>query len=229
MKFWKVPLKWLVSGLSRGLLALARLLYGFEVRGRENLLVNGPLIIVFKVSGRVGIFLAAFFWSALGKFYGFGGGALIVNNALFSSLSRAVGILPTFKGKSLSAVSLMQGYNLLREGEIVFVTVASELPWDGRLQPLRPGAAWLALRAHVPIMIAAVQGDYIIWPRWASRPHLTGKLVLKLGKPFYLCDAPCNRVTDQMLQEANRRLLAELENLANGRMLRSGTTKEVEA
>jgi 1-acyl-sn-glycerol-3-phosphate acyltransferase len=225
---WRIPFGWLGWAASRAILALARLLYGFEVHGRENLSSSGPLIVVVDVSGRVGIVLAAFFWSVLGRFYGLGGGPLIVNIPFFRSLSRAVGVLPTFKGKSLSAVPLMRAYNLLREGEIVFVTIAAELPWDGCLQPLRPGAAWLALRAHVPIVVAAVQGDYAIWPRWSSRPHLTGKLLLKIGRPFYLCDAPHNRATESMLRAANQRLLTELEDLSDGYMLRSGATKKVE-
>jgi 1-acyl-sn-glycerol-3-phosphate acyltransferase len=107
----------------------------------------------------------------------------------------------------------MTAYNLIRSGEIVFVTVAAELPWDGRLQPLRPGAAWLALRAHVPIVIAAVEGDYTIWPRWAWRPHLTGKLILTIGKPLDLANTPHQRITKEMLESANRRLLKELDCL----------------
>jgi hypothetical protein len=67
-------------------------------------------------------------------------------------------------------------------------------------------------------------GGYDIWPRWSRRPHLTGKLVLKVGKPFYVSEGPCERVTGEMLQKANQRLRAELERLSDGYMLCDGKT-----
>jgi 1-acyl-sn-glycerol-3-phosphate acyltransferase len=222
-RFIKSILWWCLRLNSRWVLVLGRLLYGLKVQGREHLPSHGPLIVLIRPNARVGIFVAAFLCTALNRFYALAGGPAIVNMRFFSRLARQLGMLPAFKGKSLSAFPLMEGYRLLRQGEIFLLTSAKEIPWDGHLQPLLPGAAWLALRVHTPIIMVAVQGDYDIWPRWASRPHLTGKLVLKIGKPFYLCDDPCNRVTEAMLQEANQRLLAELERLSDGYMLSSKT------
>jgi len=210
-------------------MALGRLLYDLEIHGHEHLPTKGPLIIVGRHGTRLGLFTAAFFCSALKQVHGLAAPPAIVNNRVFAWLSRQLGMLPAFKEGGLSAPSLMGIYSLLSQGHIVFMGADGEPSWDGRFQPLRPGAAWLALRTSAPVVVLWVQGDYDIWPRWASRPHLTGKLVLKIGKPFYLCDAPCTRVTDQMLQEANQRLMAELERLADGYMIRSGASKAVEA
>jgi 1-acyl-sn-glycerol-3-phosphate acyltransferase len=213
---------------SRWLLILGRLLYKLEVDGRDNLPPQGPFLLVGRHSSRIEIFGLAYFCWALGDFYGLAAGPALVNGRSFGILSRLLGALPAFKEKGLAAASLLEACKLLSRGEIILLG-ADELPWDGRSQPLRPGAAWLALRTHAPVVVFLLKGSYDIWPRWASRPHLTGKLVLKIGKPFHLCAAPCSRVTETMLQEANRRLLAELERLADGYMLRSGATREVEA
>ena len=220
---------WCLRVSSRWVLLWGRLFYRLEIHGQEHLTSEGPLIVITRPNGRVMVFMAAFCYLALRGFYGLAGGHAIVNNRLFTWLGRELGLLPGFKGASLSGMPLMELYRLLQQGKILLLTVAKELPWDGRLQLLAPGGAWLALRVHAPVVMLAVQGDYDIWPRWASRPHLTGKLVLKIGKPFYLCDAPCNRVTAAMLQEANQRVVAELERLADGYMLRSGAAKEVGA
>jgi hypothetical protein len=48
--------------------------------------------------------------------------------------------------------------------------------------------------------------------------------VLKVGKPFYVSEGPCERVTGEMLQKANQRLRAELERLSDGYMLCDGKT-----
>jgi len=210
---------WCLRLNSRWVLVLGRLLYGLEIQGREHLPSQGPLIVVTRPNGRVMIFMAAFCCLALKEFYGLAGGHALLNNRAVTWLGRELGLLPGFKGASLSGIPLMDLYKLLQQGKALVMTVAKELPWNGRLQSMVPGAAWLALRTHVPVVVLSVQGDYDIWPRWASRPHLTGKLVFKIGKPFYLCDAPCNRVTARMLEEANRRLLAELATLSAGYML----------
>jgi 1-acyl-sn-glycerol-3-phosphate acyltransferase len=228
-RYFKGLLWWWLRFNSRWVLALGRCMYGLEIHGGARLPLRGPLIVVTRHSSRIEIFGLAFLCSALREFAGVAAGPVILNNRLLTWLSQQLGLLPGFKERGLSTASLMESLRLIHVGKVVVMFADGEVPWDGRPQLLRSGAAWLALHSHAPVVVSMLQGTYDIWPRWASRPHLTGKLVLKIGKPFYLCDAPCNRVTDQMLRDANRRLLAELESVANGYMLRSGATKEVGA
>ena len=204
-----------VRWLSRRVLALARLLYKLEVQNFENLPHQGPLIILGRHSSRLDFVGTAFLSSAMEEFYGMTGAIAVHNNRFLGLLARQLGVLTSFKVRGLSAASLMEAYKLLQQGKIIFTGPEGEISWDGRLQPLRPGAAWLALRAHAPVVVLVGMGAYDIFPRWARRPHLTGKLVLRFGKPFYLCDAPCERVTEEMLQEANRRVRAEMERLSD--------------
>jgi 1-acyl-sn-glycerol-3-phosphate acyltransferase len=212
---------WSFRTLLRGVGILGHFLYGLEIHGREHLQVRGPLIILARRISRVDFF-ASGAWAILGESSGLTGAMTICNSRLIARTGRALGILPTVKGKGRSAAPLLQAYNLLREGKIIILPDEGEIPWDGRLQPLRSGVAWLALRTRAPVLTMVMAGGYDIWPRWASRPHLTGKLVLKVGQPLYLCDEPCARVTNNMLQDANQRLLLELERLSGGYMLRKG-------
>lgn len=221
---------WLLLRLnSRWVLTLGRFLYNLEVCGSESLPREGPLIVVARQSSRIEIFLAAFLCSVLKEFCGLAAGPAIVRGRLFTRLSRELDMLPAFKERGLSASSLLEAYTRLQGRKIVAIGADGEVPWDGRIQPLRPGTSWLALRTRAPLVAVTLQGAYDIWPRWASRPHLTGKLVLKIGQPFYLCDAPYNRVTKSMLHQANQRLVAELERLADRSTLHSGATKDVGA
>jgi 1-acyl-sn-glycerol-3-phosphate acyltransferase len=229
MPFLHAFLWWLLRFNTLWVLALGRLLYGLEVFGREHLPAQGPLLLVSRHSSRLESVGLAFFCGTLKEFHGLAAGPVIVNSRLFAWLSQAAGMLPAFKERGLSGASLMEAYKRLTQGKIISMVADGEVPWDGRPQSLQPGAAWLALRTQAPVIVTALKGAYDIWPRWASRPHLTGKLVLKIGTPFYLCDAPCTRVTGPMLQDANRRLAAELERLADGYMLRSAASTEVEA
>jgi 1-acyl-sn-glycerol-3-phosphate acyltransferase len=167
----------------------------------------------------VDFFAGALLSCAVREWSGMTGALSIPNNRGIAWIGRELGFLPTLKGKGRSATSLFAVYRLLQQGKILAIPDEGEVPWDGRLQPLRSGAAWLALRAHAPLALGMLQGGYDIWPRWARRPYLRGKLVLKIGKPFYLSDAPCERVTKEMLEEANQRLMTELKALSEGYML----------
>jgi 1-acyl-sn-glycerol-3-phosphate acyltransferase len=217
---------WSFWTLCRGVAALGRLLYGLEVYGMEHLPPQGPWIFLGRRISRIDFVGAAFLLcdrgihKALrqGELSGLTGLMVICNSRLLAWGARELGILPATKGKSLSVGALWKAYQLLRQGRIIVNADEGEVPWDGRLQPLRSGVAWLALRTHAPIVIGMLQGGYDIWPRWASHPRLTGKLILKIGKPFYLWDGRCDRVTEEMLQAANQRILAELQRLSGGYM-----------
>jgi 1-acyl-sn-glycerol-3-phosphate acyltransferase len=202
--------------------AIGCLLYSLETHGLEHIPAQGPSVIVTRRISRVDFFGLVRLFLALKDFSGMTGALTLCNNRCIANLGRELGLLPTLKGKSFSVGPLLQAYQYLKEGKIIIMADEGEVPWDGRLQVLRSGAAWLAMRARVPVIPMVIHGGYDIWPRWARRPRLTGKLVVKIGDPFYLNDAPAMRVTDEMLQGANHRLLAEIEILSHGYMLRQG-------
>jgi 1-acyl-sn-glycerol-3-phosphate acyltransferase len=212
---------WGLNALGRCVGALGRVLYDLEIHGEEHLPPAGPLVIVGRRVSRVDFF-ASVTLSAMKQVSGMTGALAICNSRLLARVGREMGVLPTLKGQSLSAAPLLEACKLLSQGKILIMPDEGEVPWDGRLQPLRAGAAWLALRVHAPILGVVMLGGYDIWPRWAARPRLSGKLRLIIGKPFYLSDAPCDRVTRGMLEQANQRLTAELELLSDGYMLRKG-------
>jgi 1-acyl-sn-glycerol-3-phosphate acyltransferase len=218
-EFRTALLWWVFRCVCRCVTALGRLLYGLEAHGLEHFPSTGPLIVVGRRISRVDFFAGALSSAHLGEWSGMTGAMAIGNSRFIAWLGKGLGFLPTLKGKGLSAVWLLEAYKLLRQGKIIAMADEGEVPWDGRLQPLRSGAAWLALRSQAPVVVGMVKGGYDIWPRWARRPHLTGKLVIKLSKPFYLSETPCERVTEEVLQAANQRLLAELELLSEGYML----------
>jgi 1-acyl-sn-glycerol-3-phosphate acyltransferase len=207
----RIFLWWYLRLSSLWVLALGRILYQLEIHGGELLPTTGPFIIVSRHSSRIEVFRYAFLSSIVKEWHGPAAGPDLANSRILAWLSRELGMLPA---RSLSVETLMKVYQLLREGKIIMIMADGEVPWDGRPLPLRPGASWLALRSHAPVVVSALHGAYDIWPRWASRPRLSGKLVLRIGRPFYLADGPCQRVTAEMIAEANRRLIAELEALS---------------
>ncbi len=199
--------------LSRGLLALSRLLYKLEIEGGENLPATGPVILTCRHNSGLDII----FFAALGFMTGevpLAVTGVITVNRFRAWLGRNLGLVPLFREQGLSAASLMSLHKKLRQGGMVFIA-DNEIPWDGRLRTPRSGVAWCALRTHAPVVVAVLNGGYRIAPRWAQRIPLRGKLALRIGKPFHLSDAPCDRVTNEMLQAANRRFVDEMLALSD--------------
>lgn len=212
----RAVVRWGFRCLSRGLLAVGRLLYELEIEGGEHLPAKGPAILTFRHNSGVDIFLVAL--CLLTGDVPVGVTGVITVNRFRAWLGRQLGLNPLFWEQGLSAASLMRLYKALQQGGIVF-TADNEIPWDGRLRLPRSGVAWCALHTRAPVVVAVLNGGYRIAPRWAQRLPLRGKLVLRIGRPFYLCDAPCDRVTDEMLQRANRRFMEEMQALSDSALV----------
>jgi 1-acyl-sn-glycerol-3-phosphate acyltransferase len=101
----------------------------------------------------------------------------------------------------------------LEAGEAVFLAVEGEVEWDGRPNPARLGAPWMALRSGAPFVPIGVTGSYDIWPRWEQDPHLMGKVIVRIGKPFRLSETIPEWIDAQMLEDAGKRIMNEISKL----------------
>lgn len=122
--------------------------------------------------------------------------------------------LAAYKARGLSAGELLKALKYLQEGRAITIAPEGEMSWDGRLQhPLTPGAAWMALRGHVPVVPVVQFGGYDIHPRWKSLPYLTGRITIRTGDPFYLHDTPQKQITDERIRDASQRIYDEMAAL----------------
>lgn len=210
-----------------------RLLYGFHVEGEENIPSEGPFILALNeyspvamlVSGWISIVLLEKMLSQKPnstmsylqeELFAFG----YFREALGSTHEeRAQGgfaaLTPHAAGRL--ALSLLDGYRVLQDDGLVVINPEGDAPWDGRPLPLGKAPAWLGLYTAAPILPALCSvGAYDIWPRWRTLPSLRGKLVLKIGRPFKLCDTPQKRVTDEDIEKASARIQTEFDLVRYG-------------
>ncbi|MBI3824885.1 MAG: 1-acyl-sn-glycerol-3-phosphate acyltransferase [Candidatus Rokubacteria bacterium] len=217
----RAVLWWGFRALCRTVAGLGRALYGLEAEGLEHLPRTGPLVVVCRRISRVDFFAPALFCTLVrGEFSGITSAMAVSNSRLLASAAESMGILANLKGAGLSAMPLLTAYKMLKQGKILLLADEGEVPWDGRLQPLRAGAAWLALRTHAPVVAGMVHGGYDAWPRWARGPRRGAKLTMRFSEPFHLADRAWDRVTPAMIEAGNRRLVEELATLSRGYMLR---------
>ncbi|MBU0704540.1 MAG: hypothetical protein KKC18_11815 [Chloroflexi bacterium] len=210
-----------------------RLLYGFHVEGEENIPPEGPFILALNeyspvamlVSGWISIVLLEKMLSQKP-----GSTMSYMQEELFAfryfrqvlgatHAERAQGGFAalTPHGAGRLSLSLLDGYRALQDDGLVVINPEGDAPWDGRSLPLGNAIAWLGLHTAAPILPALCSvGAYDIWPRWRTTPSLRGKLVLSIGQPLTLCDAPLKKVTDDDLAKANARIQAEFDLVRYG-------------
>jgi len=202
----------------RAYLFLGRVLYRLKLEGLENIPPEGGCVIVYNhaapiVDGMTGLVIIR----QRPECGAFGGAGLKMGGFLGrlrpnASLNEGkITFLAANKARGLSGGELLTALNLLKEGKAVSLAAEGELTWDGNLQyPLAPGAAWMALRAQVPVVAVVSVGGYDIMPRWAGLPRLTGRVTIRAGKPFYVHDGPVTRVTPELIAAASDRIYNEM-------------------
>jgi len=127
-------------------------------------------------------------------------------------------LLYAYKGRGFSAGELLKALSILRQGGAIALAAEGELTWDGRLQyPLAPGTAWLGLRSSTPVVPVVSIGGYDLQPRWQlQKMRLTGRIKIRVGQPFTLCETPITRLTDEVLETANDRIWQAMAALSQG-------------
>ena len=219
----------------RGLLHLARLwlklFYRLKVEGLENLPLNGPCILTPSHTGKLLADLSVF--------------AIVLPRrvpVVFSTdqvgdpewgvfraagqrsrrrMNRSSEIVPLIHGSKLDNLEesrpvLQMLLGELEAGRLILLYPEGEVSWHGRLNPARAQAAWVALHSGAPIVPCAIVGAYDMWPRWADRPHLVGRLAIRFGEPYQLSPAPSGASEEQQLSQAGARMMDEIRLLMSG-------------
>jgi 1-acyl-sn-glycerol-3-phosphate acyltransferase len=103
--------------------------------------------------------------------------------------------------------SLGAGVRALRSGMPLFVFPEGSRTPDGAIQPFLAGAAFLAIRAQVPLVPIALTGVYDVLPMH-TRHFYPGEIIMSVGEPI-----STTGLTIRQTEELNGRLRQEIERL----------------
>jgi 1-acyl-sn-glycerol-3-phosphate acyltransferase len=198
----------------------AKIFWRLKIEGFKNIPKEGGLVIVFNhIAPAIDGITSGIAMQSRPNVAVFGGAALPRGGFMDKLMSfRGSGdetfFLSAVKAQGLSGIELFKALKILKDGRAVALAAEGEISWDGTLQkPLSPGAAWMALRAHVPVIACCSIGGYDVMPRWSKIPRLFGKVTVRVGKPFYVRDEPITKLTEEMLSEASDRIYNEMAAL----------------
>jgi 1-acyl-sn-glycerol-3-phosphate acyltransferase len=221
-RFW-IEIPFFCAGL------IVWVLYRFQIRGAENLPTRGPVILAVQEHSLISVLVSGYV------------AVRVINRALDKGLNGFMGymqeelfalkvfrklrqrqareqfgaLLPHSAGKL--ALSLLDGYHVLRAGGMVIMNPEGDVPWDGRPLPLGGGLAWLGLHSGAPIVPALCSpGAYDIWPRWSRLPSLHGRMTVRVGEPILLATSGNASYSEADAAAANIRIRAEFDKLHYG-------------
>jgi long-chain acyl-CoA synthetase len=162
--------------------ALFRTLLRLETRGLENLPPKGPYLICPNHQS----YLDPFVLVSVLPFQVFRNMFFVGYSVFFKSwfmklFARLTNTIPIDPDAQLLR-AMKAGAHGLRKGMILCLFPEGGRTFDGELQEFKKGAAILSRELGVPIIPAAIEGTYQVWPRDSMRirPH---KVTIQFGEP----------------------------------------------
>lgn len=133
----------------------------------------------------------------------------LFDNPFFGAFIRNLNAHP-IKGDGKDMAVFRTVTEILGNGQKVILFPEGQRSFDGKLGPMKPGVAMMAIRNNVPIIPCWIEGAHKVWPRKKSLPHLFGKVTCIFGEAIY---PPEGDETKVIMHEVMERLEQSLENL----------------
>ena len=173
---------------------LLPLLTRYRVRGRDNIPIQGPLIVIANHLSLIDPPLLGF---SLGRRAMFLAKEELFRFKLLSYLMGSLGAFPISKGR-LDRKALRRAMQVLADGLVLVIFPEGMRSRGGRLRAAFPGAALIALRSGVPIIPVGIAGTEklkgLAW-LWC-RPEVT----VNIGLPFSLPQASSKLTKVELLR-----------------------------
>jgi 1-acyl-sn-glycerol-3-phosphate acyltransferase len=160
----------------------AKAVFRARVRGLENLPATGGYVLAPSHRSMVDIPFAA--WLTTRKLR-YMGKASLFKIPVLGKLFAVLGGFPVQRDGT-DRKALRDSIAMLQNGEILLVYPEGTRQHGPKIQPLQPGAAYLALRADVPIVPVGIAGTEEILRMPGKRLPRFGRVAMVVGEPFVM-------------------------------------------
>ncbi len=143
----------------------SRVLFRFQVRGKNNFPSEGPFILSPNHQSYLDAFLlvSVLPYSTFRRTF-FVGASEYFETPLMKRLARMANIIPVDPDANLLR-AMQAGAFGLRNGKVLILFPEGERTIDGKVKKFKKGAPILSLNLGVPIVPVALQGLFEVWPR----------------------------------------------------------------
>jgi len=166
--------------IARGLLiGLFKLLTRWQVKGRENIPKEGPVLVV---ANHLNLADPPLLGVSLNRKVIFMAKEELFRSSLGAYFVRGLGSFPVHRGK-LDRQALRSSQQVLDDGMVLAMFPEATRSRNARLKVAMPGSALIACHGGVPILPVGITGTEQLKGGWLfRRPRLT----VNIGKPFQL-------------------------------------------
>jgi len=158
---------------------LIKVLYRYEVIGREHVPADGPMIYASNHQSHLDPCLIG---SAIGAYAPIGRSGLF-DTGIMRWILEGLGTISIEQGRGDTA-AIKAAIGVLQRGGRVLIFPEGSRTADGAMDDFKAGTMLLVRRAKVPVLPIAVEGIYDIWPRGRSLPRLRGRMTMMVGRPI---------------------------------------------
>ncbi len=199
-------------------IGLVRLVTRVTVVGRENVPVDGAFLLAPIHRSNIDTPLVAAVTRRRMRFMG--------KDSLWRVrpvgwIVSALGAFPVTRG-SADREALRRCVLVLEAGEPLVLFPEGTRQSGPRVMPLFDGAAYVAVKAGVPIIPVGIGGSEGVMPK-GSRMIRPRKCVVVVGEPFTATVDEAGRVPRSAVREVTERLSVELQRLYDDAQRRAGT------
>lgn len=179
----------------------AKLFFSLKIKGRENIPDSGGVILVCNHTSYWDPPIAG--TSSIRPVW-FMAKAELFKIPLFKNILTGVGAFPVSRKKT-DLKALKKALSLLASGEIVGIFPEGTRNKTGKTKTGEIGAAFLALKAKVPVVPMAITQKKLLKTAKSCLPVIT-KLKVNIGKPIYFSEG-------EKSEEILRKIMQAIEEL----------------
>ena len=185
---------------------LLKLLTRCQVKGRENIPNQGPLLIV---ANHLNLADPPLLGVSLNRKVIFMAKKELFRPRVIGYFIGSLGAFPVHRGR-LDRQAMRQAYQVLADGLALVMFPEGTRSLNGRLQPALPGPALIAIRSGAPILPVGIVGTEKIKgvTGLLRRPQIT----VNVGRPFHLPLAN-SRLTKAELAELTNSIMERIAEL----------------
>jgi|LSQX01.3.fsa_nt_gb 1-acyl-sn-glycerol-3-phosphate acyltransferase len=184
------------------MLFLGKFFYRLEVTGLDNIPEKGGVILCSNHPGTFDMFFIA---CKVKRLVHYMAKEELFKNPILAYILSKLGAFPVKRGTA-DINSIKTALKLLKEGKILGILPEGTRTGFNTKRKIRPkaGAALIAVKANVPIVPAAISGDY---------RKLFSKVKVKFGKPFYINSEPDKKYTKDELEKISMSIMDKVYSL----------------
>jgi len=185
---------------------LLLLLTRCQVKGRENIPCQGPLLVV---ANHLSLVDPPLLGASLNRKAMFMAKKNLFHFKIIGYFLRGVGAFPVHRGR-MDRQGIRQAHQVLDDGLALVMFPEGMRSRSGQLRPAFSGAARIASRASVPVLPVAISGTEKL-ERLSCLMHRP-RITVSFGQPFYL-PSPQSKPTRQELSELTDTIMQHIAEL----------------